>query len=603
MSDRPSESSEAARALARAGQQTGTLVSFSGEDRAGWIESDDGDLYFFSAADIVSLRDIPVGSNVRFCGAEGLATEVDHAVAGNTQPDMTPEKAAFATASQSQPATAEAPPAAKSDPDPEPGGLRPADAAAKASPPSVPKAQVTTPRRVAQSAQPIPSSRGEDSSPKTPATAANSDAESRAPARETLKGQLVSYETEGSSGWIQGENSKLYGFRKGDALDPMTLVIGQGVLFHSFDNVTATCVVSVAKGEDPQAAMAAAKAAARAQELEQQKKRRRPRPRPQPAPATGGEGFLARHGAKFGIAGSLLLAVALIALAWNRWGPSEIGTQPTQVASAPTRSPVTPAPAAPAQDGATERQPSDSTEPESAQRLPDPAPTETAESDFEPSPEPTIDATPNVAPTPSVKTPDLRPAARTDSNDPPATSAPQSPPAPAGTLVRADLPQPEALAAETTKVLPAPTPTAPAADATPQPAEPEAPAQASSPVLTGADLPLPRAPAKGEALTAWWQTQIPGNLNVNFAGHLSSRPAIVLAFDGIFTGNEGFDTFISVTDSAGEPMLGRWEVGPNRTSLILAVPPGRYYVSIGAGLRDNRGRSLGRRLGGVLRIL
>lgn len=112
----------------------------------------------------------------------------------------------------------------------------------------------------------------------------------------------------------------------------------------------------------------------------------------------------------------------------------------------------------------------------------------------------------------------------------------------------------------------------------------------------------PAPKAAPPPISAWWPAPRLGSLNLMYAGHLAGDHAIVLMFDSGFTDTGDLGRHIYVTGSNGAPVIGQWRVGSNNTMLLLDIPPGLYKVTIGPELADSAGKSLGLRLNGSVLV-
>lgn len=104
--------------------------------------------------------------------------------------------------------------------------------------------------------------------------------------------------------------------------------------------------------------------------------------------------------------------------------------------------------------------------------------------------------------------------------------------------------------------------------------------------------PKPSAPPPKDARKAWWPAGGAGKLNIAFVGEASFTKAIVLLADGAFENGSSADANIKVTKN-GEKVSTKWLVATNKKMLLLNVGPGKYTVTIGAGLKDASGKSVG----------
>jgi hypothetical protein len=231
---------------------------------------------------------------------------------------------------------------------------------------------------------------------------------------------------------------------------------------------------------------------------------------------------------------------------------------PTGAAPAEAPKPATPEPA-PSQPAPSE---------------PAPAPAETAKPTSQSSqqallvPEPAPTPTPKAAPTPAPQpTPETTVPA-------PAPEKPAAPP-------------------------PKPAPEKPAAAPKPTPAPP--PATAAAPAPT----PKKTTPPATEATARWWgdpKEQDPRKLNVSYAGQAAGQKGIALLFNGTFA-SAGVANWIKVTDANGKSAPGHWELGASPKMLVYkGIGPGRYTVTLSPDLKDAQGKTLGRRLSGIVAV-
>ncbi|WP_370305017.1 hypothetical protein [Sinimarinibacterium flocculans] len=151
----------------------------------------------------------------------------------------------------------------------------------------------------------------------------------------------------------------------------------------------------------------------------------------------------------------------------------------------------------------------------------------------------------------------------------------------------------------------APTPKPPAPTPTPTAAPTAAPTPAATPRPTPAATPRATASAPAAArLTQWWGPEADGRLSVVYAGSAAYTRAIVLMFNGAFADASSAQQHLRVRDAAGKAVEGRWEVGTsNRRMLLFPVArTGTYTVTVGGGLADRDGRTVGNPLQGPVRV-
>ena len=154
---------------------------------------------------------------------------------------------------------------------------------------------------------------------------------------------------------------------------------------------------------------------------------------------------------------------------------------------------------------------------------------------------------------------------------------------------------------------PAPSPAAPTAQPTPGPSPAAttpapSPRPAVTPRATTKAPPTARPPAP--QLTQWWGPESETRLSVVYAGSAAYTRAIVLMFNGAFRDAASAQQQLHVRDAAGKAVAGSWQVGAsNRRMLLFPVARnGIYTVTVGAGLVDQNGRSVGRELQGPVRV-
>jgi len=152
---------------------------------------------------------------------------------------------------------------------------------------------------------------------------------------------------------------------------------------------------------------------------------------------------------------------------------------------------------------------------------------------------------------------------------------------------------------------------APAPQAAPEPVAPPAPAPApKAPVKPAVAKPADSTPAKvarasekaAEATTPWWQSSGGDGLQVVYVGSAAYKRAIVVMGNAAFGDAASAAQHIQVVDRNGKRVSGNWEVNQNNsTMLVLPVEAnGRYQLTIGAGLSDAKGRTLGQSLKGAV---
>jgi hypothetical protein len=108
-------------------------------------------------------------------------------------------------------------------------------------------------------------------------------------------------------------------------------------------------------------------------------------------------------------------------------------------------------------------------------------------------------------------------------------------------------------------------------------------------------------PASEAAGGTWWTK--PGEVEngqfaLVYAGEAAFGKAIVLLFNQNVGNPAEAARHLHVTDSQGNPVQGTWRSGDNRWMLKIPVPAGRYVVTVGGGLRDAAGNTLGHELSG-----
>lgn len=108
-------------------------------------------------------------------------------------------------------------------------------------------------------------------------------------------------------------------------------------------------------------------------------------------------------------------------------------------------------------------------------------------------------------------------------------------------------------------------------------------------------------PAKSDA---WWSSSSasPGQLNLVYAGYLVDSPAIVLMFDGGFANAEAAERHVRVRRIDGSPVATKWRLGRSNRMLILPTLPGRYDVTVSKDFADASGRTVSARLEGPVMV-
>ncbi len=571
MTEKHPAQKDAVQALASARSQLGKLVSFSAEERSGWIEGADGELYFFSAADVVSDGIISIGDTVRFSGADGLATEISDEASST----------AGSSPKADVPATAEPVPASQNAP------LQ-----------DTREATQDAAQTQQQDAVPDPGPESEPELPPQPKAAMPS----------SERGRVVSHDKKNRSGWIQSEKSKLYSFNTADLLGSKMPEIGQSVLFTPQAN-TAVKIALVSDG-----------LAAATPELSQNKlaeSAAKPAPEAQqtttaPRPASGSGGPAPSDaGSRSWLVPALALATLAALAGYFVYAPdTDIAflNPESSIAEAVESSQSTNSNEA--ADDPEQRQAeiaTDSVEPERT------AVAEVSEVEIVPidSDDQNTSFPVGETSTEIVLAEDLRADTKEPATEQPAPkddAATDAKPAQQNASSNVGTPATSGDSKEST-----PEPAAPAVASKKAEVEsrPEPPSPAKPPRTAATDAPSPptRAPqnrtpsSSPTRLSRWWPDEPQaGVLNLRFAGHLAGRPAIVLAFDGVFGSIESANRHITVTASNGERINSGWEIGPNATSLILPVSPGYYKVALTSGLQDAQGKKLPRSLGGSVRV-
>lgn len=159
----------------------------------------------------------------------------------------------------------------------------------------------------------------------------------------------------------------------------------------------------------------------------------------------------------------------------------------------------------------------------------------------------------------------------------------------------------EAVPAEAAAEAPAETAAAepaPAAEPTPAPAPAAAPVVAApepapAPVAKKPASAPKTAAAKPAPVTPWWRGDLENELSVVYVGSLAEKAAIVVMFNGTFSGTESLNQHGKVSNGGGK-VAGSWELSAkNKRMAIFAVPKaGRYQLSLASGLADGSGKAL-----------
>lgn len=133
---------------------------------------------------------------------------------------------------------------------------------------------------------------------------------------------------------------------------------------------------------------------------------------------------------------------------------------------------------------------------------------------------------------------------------------------------------------------------------------PEPPAMETASLTPAPEAGLPRetAPARAETPPAWWPAQDASKLNILRAGPAEFSKAITLLTDGSFDSAESANRNIEVSNGQGAAVPAQWKVAASKKLLILGVPPGRYTVKIGAGLKDASGKAVSAASSGPVHI-
>jgi hypothetical protein len=140
-------------------------------------------------------------------------------------------------------------------------------------------------------------------------------------------------------------------------------------------------------------------------------------------------------------------------------------------------------------------------------------------------------------------------------------------------------------------------PATPAPTATPKPAA----VVAATPRPTARPVPARTPEAR---VTQWWGPESEASLSLIYAGSASYTRAIVLMFNGAFQDAGAAQQHLQVRDASGKAVSGSWQVGAsNRRMLLFPVAQtGLYTVSVGGGLADQNGRTLGKAQQGPVRV-
>ncbi|MGQ0621038.1 MAG: hypothetical protein ACT4QA_14150 [Panacagrimonas sp.] len=183
--------------------QCGRLVSFDTAELSGWIGGDDGNLYFFSSADVVGDVDIAIGQSVSFCGSGELAFQVT-GLGGGALPvrSLCGRLVSFDSSELSG-----------SIVDDE-GQLYHFSAA-----------DVVGTDDIAVGQSVVFSAAGEI------ATQVCRAGDPVAPVPRALSGKLVSFDPADLGGWIGGDDGNLYYFSSADVVDDRDIAVGQSVRF------------------------------------------------------------------------------------------------------------------------------------------------------------------------------------------------------------------------------------------------------------------------------------------------------------------------------------------------------------------------------------
>ncbi len=198
-----------------------------------------------------------------------------------------------------------------------------------------------------------------------------------------------------------------------------------------------------------------------------------------------------------------------------------------------------------------------------------------------------------VAPPPADATPEEQVAAAEAATE---VAAAEAEPA----LEPEAVPEPEAAPEPEVAVEPNPTP-APAA--APAPSAP-APVAATKPAKQPAKPAASPSTKRQNPAPTWWGTSVAGRLNLVYAGSAAYKRAIVLMFDGDLKDATAVNRSVKVVDASGKPVAARWELNSNnpRMAVLPLEAAGIYRVTVGAGLVDARGRTLGATQQGPVQI-
>lgn len=359
---------------------------------------------------------------------------------------------------------------------------------------------------------------------------------------KTMRGKLLSYSPEALEGWISGEDRATYRFDGGDVLGDAEIRRGQSVSFVAIGK-RATQVAEI----EP-APLVAPTAPPRVPIAEDVPARRTALPE-----ATAEMTSRSRMAWLFAAA---VLVVGIGAVAATRLLRENSAPAPADVATS------VPPPAAVAT--------TEEAIPRPAPLATEPAPVSgTAQSvlmEATSEPIPVQEAAPSEV---AVATP--APVAEPVSPKPVAVAA---------TATQMQAPPPAASA---------PSPTTGVASVAPKPA-----AVAAASNTSAAPAPRPSSASVADAAAsrpaAWWEASAPGQLNVVYVGRVAELSAIALMFDGDLRSIQAVNEHVRVTRADGTPVEARWALGRNPRMVLLPARPGRYEVSVGAGLADASGR-------------
>lgn len=156
-------------------------------------------------------------------------------------------------------------------------------------------------------------------------------------------------------------------------------------------------------------------------------------------------------------------------------------------------------------------------------------------------------------------------------------------------------PKPVAVAATATQMqAPPPAASAPSPTTGVASVAPKHTAVAAASTTSAAPAPRPSSASVADAAAsrpaAWWEASAPGQLNVVYVGRVAELSAIALMFDGDLRSIQAVNEHVRVTRADGTPVEARWALGRNPRMVLLPARPGRYEVSVGAGLADASGR-------------